>query len=225
MSIENILQGLTRFQKRVYPAHQELFRRLASGQRPNALFITCADSRIDPCMLTQSKPGDLFICRVIGNIVPVYPKTIGGVSATIEYAAGVLAVPDIIVCGHTDCGVIKGILNGNVPKSFPNVTAWLRHAQSVRRVAAKREGQLASPNLLISLTERNVVEQLQNLRTHPAVAARLRKGNLRLHGWLYHIGQGIVTAYDPGRDAFFPIRASESRITKSGNSTRKRKRS
>src|ERR1700735_3928980 len=111
MPVDNILRGLKRFRKKVYPKHRELFHKLALSQRPEALFITCADSRIDPCLLTQTNPGELFICRVIGNIVPPYPDAIGGVSATVEYAAAVLRVPQIIVCGHTDCGVMKGALH------------------------------------------------------------------------------------------------------------------
>jgi carbonic anhydrase len=214
MPVESILRGLKRFQKHVYPKHRDLFRKLALGQRPEALFITCADSRIDPCMLTQTKPGKLFICRVIGNVVPRYPKTIGGVSATIEYAVGVLGVADVIVCGHTDCGVMKGVLNPRALKPLANVTAWLRHAQPARRAVAKSKRRLAAPEFLLALTERNVAEQLKNLHTHPAVAARLRQGNLRLHGWVYHIGQGIVTAYDPDRNSFFPIRASKPQRTK-----------
>ena len=95
MPVEKLLGGVSRFQKEIYPEHQDLFTTLALGQRPEALFITCADSRIDPCLLTQTKPGELFICRIIGNIVPPYPDAIGGVSATIEYAVGVLRVPDV----------------------------------------------------------------------------------------------------------------------------------
>ena len=214
MPVESILRGLKRFQKLVYPKHRDLFQKLALGQRPEALFITCADSRIDPCMLTQTKPGKLFICRVIGNVVPRYPKTIGGVSATIEYAVGVLRVADVIVCGHTDCGVMKGVLNPKALEPLSNVTAWLRHAQPARRAVAKSRGQLAVPEFLVALTERNVAEQLKNLRTHPTVAARLRQGNLRLHGWVYHIGQGIVTVYDSDRNSFFPICASKPQKTK-----------
>src|SRR5580700_10165282 len=111
VSLEKILGGVSRFQKHVYTTHRELFEKLALGQRPDALFITCADSRIDPCLLTQTIPGELFICRVIGNIVPPYPDKLGGVSATIEYAVGVLEVGAVVVCGHTDCGVMKGALN------------------------------------------------------------------------------------------------------------------
>ncbi len=118
MPVEKFLGGISRFQKDVYPEHQELFEKLAMGQRPEALFITCADSRIDPCLLTQTKPGDLFICRVIGNVVPPYPDALGGVSATIEYAVGVLRVPEVIVCGHTDCGVMRGSAQSRSPGSF-----------------------------------------------------------------------------------------------------------
>ena len=167
MPVDNILRGLKRFQKHVYPKHRDLFQKLALGQRPEALFITCADSRIDPCMLTQTKPGELFICRVIGNIVPRYPKTIGGVSATIEYAVGVLGVADVIVCGHTDCGVMKGVLNPKALEPLPNVTSWLRHANPARRLAAKSKTKSADSEFLLLLTELNVIEQLKNLRTHP----------------------------------------------------------
>lgn len=190
MPVEKLLGGVTRFQKHVYPKHQELFEKLAYGQRPEALFITCADSRIDPCLLTQTKPGELFICRVIGNVVPPYPDAIGGVSATIEYAAGVLRVPMVIVCGHTDCGVMRGALNPDSLEEYPNVTAWLRYTRIEQREPHP------SPEFLLALAERNVVAQLANLRSHPAVAARLAEGDLALHGWVYHIGSGNVTAFD-----------------------------
>jgi carbonic anhydrase len=192
MPVEKFLRGISHFQKHVYPKHQDLFEKLALGQRPEALFITCADSRIDPSLLTQTEPGELFICRVIGNIVPPYPDAIGGVSATIEYAVGVLEVPIVIVCGHTDCGVMKGALNPEALKDYPNVTAWLRYAE------AKHSDLLAN-------TEHNVIAQLKNLRTHPTVASRLAEGDLVLHGWVYHIGPGTVTAYDEASETFRPL--------------------
>ena len=196
MPVEKFLEGISRFQKHVYPKHQDLFERLALGQRPEALFITCADSRIDPCLLTQTKPGQLFICRVIGNVVPPYSDAMGGVSATIEYAVGVLRVPEVIVCGHTDCGVMRGALNPEALEPFPSVKAWLRYAQMERREPDP------SADLLLALTEDNVVAQLRNLRSHPAVAARLEQGDLALHGWVYHIGPGTVTAYQEGSRTF-----------------------
>lgn len=192
MAVEKFLGGVSHFQKHVYPKHQDLFEQLALGQRPDALFITCADSRIDPCLLTQTKPGELFICRVIGNIVPPYPDAIGGVSATIEYAVGVLQVPEVIICGHTDCGVMKGALNPEALAEYPNVTHWLQYAK-------------VDSQDLLTLTGHNVVAQLQNLRSHPSVAARLKEGDLALHGWVYHIGDGAVTAYDEQTDRFLPL--------------------
>ena len=217
MAVERILRGLRRFHKNVYPKHRELFQKLALGQRPTALFITCADSRIDPCLLTQTKPGELFLCRVIGNIVPLYPESIGGVSATIEYAVGVLGVPDIIVCGHTDCGVMKGVLNPEALEPLENVSAWLRHAEPARRAIAKTKGQYGQEGgleYLLALTERNVVEQLKNLRTHPSVVAQLEQGTVKLHGWVYHIGQGTVTTYDPTQERFIPVRTVKEQKAK-----------
>src|ERR1700677_356265 len=154
MPVGKFLSGISRFQKHVYPKHQDLFEKLALGQRPEALFITCADSRIDPCMLTQTKPGELFICRVIGNIVPPYPDKLGGVSATIEYAVGVLQVGAVIVCGHTDCGVMRGALNPEALAEYPNVTAWLRYAQVEHRESEP------SQEFLVAMAENNVVAQL-----------------------------------------------------------------
>jgi carbonic anhydrase len=190
MPVDKFLGGIDRFQRDVYPGQRDLFEKLAIGQRPDALFITCADSRIDPCLLTQTQPGELFICRVIGNIVPPYPDALGGVSATIEYAVGVLRVPDVIVCGHTDCGVIRGALHPDALSSFAAVWNWLRYTN-----IQQREIQPGA-EFLLSLTEENVVAQLNNLRSHPAVANRLLAGDLALHGWVYHIGAGTVTAYN-----------------------------
>jgi carbonic anhydrase len=205
MPVEKFLGGVSRFQKDVYPQHQDLFEKLALRQRPEALFITCADSRIDPCLLTQTKPGELFICRVIGNIVPPYPDAVGGVSATIEYAVGVLRVPEVIVCGHTDCGVMKGALQPEALAAFPNVTSWLRYANVEHREPEP------SAQFLLALTEQNVVAQMKNLRSHPAVAGRLEQGDISLHGWIYHIGSGTVTAYNEESGQFeVPASASVS---------------
>jgi carbonic anhydrase len=200
MPVDRILRGLSKFQRDVYPRHREFFEALALGQRPDALFITCADSRIDPCLLTQTKPGELFICRVIGNVVPPYPDAIGGVSATIEYAVGVLGVPDVIVCGHTDCGVMKGVVNPEAVAALPSVSAWLGYAQPARRAAG-------SDDILV-ITEHNVLQQLENLKTHPSVAARLAEGDLALHGWVYHIGEGKVCAWDAAERRFLPAHAA-----------------
>jgi carbonic anhydrase len=189
-----------------------LFQKLALGQRPQALFITCADSRIDPCMLTQTKPGELFICRVIGNVVPPYPDAIGGVSATIEYAVGVLGVPDVIVCGHTDCGVLTGVANPEPLAPLRSVSAWLNYAQPARKAAAPLEKTRTGAEYLLALTEQNVIAQLENLRTHPMVAARLEQGDLQLHGWVYHLGEGVVTVYDAGQKNFVTLETPQPKL-------------
>jgi carbonic anhydrase len=197
---EKIVDGVLQFQKDVYPDYRDLFESLALGQRPDALFITCADSRIDPCLLTQTKPGELFICRVIGNVVPPYQGAIGGVSATIEYATAVLGVPEIIVCGHTDCGVMRAALHPEAVRKYQSIAAWLRY------VGVEERQPNPSAEFLLALAERNVVAQLKNLRTHPAVAQRLKEGDLTLRGWVYHIGEGMVTAWDEERGEFRDLR-------------------
>jgi carbonic anhydrase len=196
VGVDKLLGGISRFQKDVYPKHQALFEKLAYSQRPDALFITCADSRIDPCLLTQTKPGELFICRVIGNVVPKYPDAIGGVSATIEYAVGVLEVPAVIICGHTDCGVMRGALNPEALAERPNVVNWLRYVDAPRRDPSP------TPEFLLELAEHNVLAQLKNLKLHPSVAERLKDGDLTLQGWVYHIGPGVVTVYDDATKRF-----------------------
>jgi len=200
VTVEKLMEGISRFQHDVYPKEKDFFERLAMGQRPDTLFITCADSRINPHLLTQSKPGELFICRVIGNIVPPYPGAIGGISATVEYAAAVLRVPEIIVCGHTDCGVMKAALHPEEVRKYPSIAAWLRYVRVEDRQANP------TPEYLLAMAERNVRAQLENLRTHPSVAVRLKEGNLTLHGWVYHIGPGKVTAWDEASREFVEIR-------------------
>ena len=204
--MEKIVKGLLRFQEDVFPAHQDDFRRLGTGQNPDALLVTCADSRIDPALLTQTKPGELFICRNAGNIIPSHGDVNGGVSATIEYAVMALNVKDIIVCGHSDCGAMKGVLYPDLVARMPNVARWLHHAEAVRHILEENYADLDGPALLRAAIEENVVVQLENLRTHPSVAARLRKGDLRLHGWVYEIETGHVTAWDSEQRRFVALR-------------------
>ena len=165
------------------------------GQRPEALFITCLDSRIDPSLLTQTKPGELFICRVIGNVVPPYPDAIGGVSATIEYAVGVLRVPEVIVCGHTDCGVMRGALNPDALEAFPNVTAWLRYANVEHREADRvRNFSRAHGKRCGGAIEKpeHTSDGCRSVETRRSGAA----------WWVYHIGPGTVTVFDESTGRF-----------------------
>ncbi len=200
-----LIEGVRKFQSEVFAAQKELFSRLAQGQHPRALFITCSDSRIDPCLLTQTHPGDLFILRNAGNIVPSYGAQIGGTTATIEYAVGVLGVKNIIVCGHTDCGVAKGILDPDQAKDLPSLKDWLRQAEAVRRILQENYAHLTGDDLLTAAIQENVRVQLAHLRTHPLIAAKLRRGTVELHGWVYSIPTGQVWAFDENRDQFVSL--------------------
>jgi carbonic anhydrase len=203
--MERILEGVRKFQREVYPQHRDLFERLATGQQPHALFITCADSRIVPDLITQSNPGDLFICRNAGNMVPPYSDVQGGVSATIEYSIVALGIKHIVVCGHSDCGAMKGVLHPENLRSMPTVQPWLGHGEVARRIVEENYTGLSEQEKLTVLTDENVVAQLNHLRTHPSVAARLAAGAMSLHGWVYNIGSGQVKAWDASRSQFVPM--------------------
>lgn len=188
----NLLRGVETFTHDVYPESESLFKDLANRQAPHTLFLTCCDSRIVPELITQTQPGELFVSRNIGNIVPAYGEVLGGVSAVIEYAVMVLGVQQIVICGHSDCGAMKGLL-GPPPNDMPTVAAWLRHAEAARSVVFARE--LAAEHNLRAMIEENVHLQLAHLRTHPAVAARLAQKRLMLQGWVYDIEHGQVAVF------------------------------
>ncbi len=194
--MEKVLKGLVRFQKKVFAKKEKLFASLSKQQNPSVLFITCSDSRIDPSLLTQTDPGDIFIIRNAGNLIPTYGAAIGGSTATIEYGVSVLQVKDIIVCGHTDCGAMKGLLHPKKLQDLPAVKAWLQHAETTVRIVKDHCAHLKGDELFAATIRENVLVQLDHLRTHPAVATRLRQGDLRLHGWVYSIGTGEVWVYD-----------------------------
>ena len=202
--MEKVVSGTVKFKDTAYNDRRALFAELANGQSPEVLMITCADSRIDPNLVTQTQPGDLFICRNAGNIVPPHVKVAGGVTASIEYAVAVLGVKDIVVCGHTDCGAMKGALNTSALSDLPHVCNWLEHSRAAVEIVKANNGR-ATLEELDQVTEQNVLLQLQHLRTHPAVASRLSTGELGLHGWVYDIENGTVAAWDKATDKFVPI--------------------
>jgi carbonic anhydrase len=193
--------GVIRFQNDVYPKKKELFEKLSKGQAPEALFITCSDSRIETAMITQTDPGELFICRNAGNIVPPHMTHTGGMTASIEFAVAALNVPHIVICGHTECGAMKGAMNPDALDGLPHVKEWLGYSKAAVAIVDELvpDGEEQRMQLLI---EQNVMLQLQHLRTHPSVAARLAKGDLQLHGWVYDIKTGDVRAYDEAQKRF-----------------------
>ena len=192
------------FEKQVFPNQASLYGKLAHhGQSPKALMISCADSRVVPELIMQAEPGDLFVCRNAGNIVPPYATMNGGVSSTVEYAVVALGVRDIIVCGHSDCGAMKALMNPASLATMPNVAAWLRHSQAAHSVVAGSYPALGDDEAVRAASLENIVAQLAHLRTHPAVAAAIARGALALHGWFVdiHAGQVLGLDGDTGRFA------------------------
>ncbi|ODS61117.1 MAG: carbonic anhydrase [Erythrobacter sp. SCN 68-10] len=188
--------GVVKFQRDVFPAKRELFERLSTGQSPEALFITCSDSRIETAMITQTDPGELFICRNAGNIVPPHTNQTGGMTASIEFAIGALKIPHIVVCGHTECGAMKGAMNRDALTSLPHVREWLGYSQGAVDIVEALGAGLSPDEKMRMLLEQNVILQLQHLRTHPTVAVALAQKAVELHGWVYDIKTGGVSAYD-----------------------------
>ena len=203
--MQKLIQGIHQFQGESFRPLQGLFEQLAKGQNPETLFITCSDSRIDPSLLTRCQPGDLFILRNAGNIVPPHGAANGGEAATIEFAVAGLGVKDIIICGHSHCGAMKGLLEPETVASLPAVSAWLSHADTTRRIVLDNYGHLDGDRLVTATVEENVLVQLENLRTLPSVASRLVRGDLHLHGWVYKIETGEVFAYDTTDGQFVPL--------------------
>jgi carbonic anhydrase len=205
--LEGLKAGFRRFRTKVYPNHEQEYIKAASvPQTPHALIVTCADSRIDPEMITQSRPGDIFVTRNVGNLVPAYGEMLGGVSAVIEYAVSALKVQHVVICGHSDCGAMKGLLNPESLEKLPTVKSWLKNADAALSVASSlSETDEKKEERLRRLTEENVLLQMQHLRTHPSVAGAMAREELTISGWVYDIGKGEVRISEDGGRVFSPV--------------------
>jgi carbonic anhydrase len=199
--------GYRKFREEVYPGMEHRYRALAKSQKPHTLFITCADSRVVPSVFTQTEEGELFQCRVVGNLIPAHGNNAGGVTSAIEYAAMVLEVQHIIVCGHSDCGAMRAFSQPEKLAELKAVGEWIGHADSAIAMAKQQFWHLTGDEFLTALAKENVISQLQHLRTHPCVATRLRKGTLQIHGWYYDIGQGTIEQFDEATSSFVPLDA------------------
>ena len=202
--VDFLERGVRKFRREGYRANRALFRKLARSQSPRVLFITCADSRVVPALITQTRPGDLFVERNPGNIVPVYDRHTSGESASVEYAVEVLKVEHVVVCGHSDCGAVKGILYPEKLASAPAVRRWLTYGNRSRQMLGRRARGLPEHRQLEMLTQLNVIVQIEHLKTHPSVARRLRQGKLGLHGWVYDIREGEILQLDERTGEFLP---------------------
>jgi len=203
--MKKLIQGLRQFKSEYFCRNQHLFEQLAQGQEPRVLFITCSDSRVDPELLTQAAPGEIFVIRNAGNIVPPYGSTNGGEGATIEYAVKALDINQIVVCGHSHCGAMKGLLKlEEIEDELPLVHAWLQHAEATRQLIKEHYGDRKGEDLLDAAIAENVLTQIENLRTYPAIHTRLFRGEMKIYAWIYDIDTGDVVAYDPERHAYVP---------------------
>lgn len=209
MAVETLVESYRKFREKCDKEYVQHFQKLAKeGQNPKTFFISCSDSRVVPNLITHTRPGDLFIDRNIGNIVPPFEE--GGkccaVSASIEYAIFSLEVENIIVCGHSHCGACKALYE-DLPQesSVAHIGRWLEYAQGAKEQALALVGSEDKKALLVATEKFNVVEQLKHLMTYPLVKERVLEGRLFLQGWYYHIGDGSLEYFDPVIHAFRPI--------------------
>ncbi|MGV3660782.1 MAG: carbonic anhydrase [Prosthecobacter sp.] len=193
--MEELLSGIHQFHTQVFNREKDFYSKLVAGQSPSTLFIGCSDSRVDPTIITQSNLGELFVLRNAGNIVPSYGASNGGESATIEYAVSVLGVRDIVICGHSGCGALQALLHPEKLAKLPLVKSWLNHAEATRRVLDENYSEVKGEALLKAAIREHVLMQIENLQTHPCVAAKLQRGELTLHAWVYRMEKGDILAY------------------------------
>lgn len=203
--MQRLIEGHRKFRGEVFPRRKDEFRLLSESQAPEWLFITCSDSRIVPDLILGTGPGDLFISRSIGNVVPIAMNDVDGVTATIEYAVDVLKVPYVILCGHSDCGALKAAVNRQGLEKLPKAGRWLQHVEAAfshRQPLNEADGEHAE---LCSLIRGNVVAQLLNLKTQPSVARAMGEGRLQVFGWYYDILSGRIERFDEDTRRFTPL--------------------
>jgi carbonic anhydrase len=203
--VQRLIEGHRKFLRDVFPDRRGQFHLLAESQAPEWLFITCSDSRVVPDLILGTGPGDLFISRNAGNVIPVTANDVDGTTATIEYAVEVLKVPYVIVCGHSDCGAMKAALDRKALESLPKAKRWLQHVEGAfthRQPLNPDDGDHAE---LCSLIRGNVVAQLINLKAQPAVARAIAGGRLQAFGWYYDILTGRIEQYDETARRFVPL--------------------
>ena len=207
--LNHLKDGVRHFRRNVYEQNAEAYQRAASTpQQPHTLVVACADSRVDVETITNSGPGDVFITRNIGNMVPAYGEMLGGVSAVIEYAVSALKVKHVVICGHSDCGAMKALLHPEAVASMPTVKSWLNNGKAALSVAESLEKE-DNRGLMPVVTEQNVLMQLAHLKTHPSVAGAMARGELTISGWVYDIGSGQVRIAEDGSREFHDVNAKE----------------
>jgi carbonic anhydrase len=208
--MEQLIEGVHKFRNDEFGNYRKLFRKLSQeGQNPHTLFITCSDSRVLAELITQSKPGDLFVVKNVGNIVPPSSATgsTNSTAAAIEFAVETLRVSDIVICGHSQCGAMSALLGENLAdKSMPHLSEWLKLAAPVLETMRSQYIHLTKmAERMDAAAAENVLFALENLHSYPCVQDRLMDGTLRLHGWFFQIATAELFAYDPELLQFQPL--------------------
>jgi carbonic anhydrase len=203
--MDKVIAGYKRFLAEVFPARRNQFKLLADSQAPEYLFITCSDSRVVPDMILGTGPGDLFITRNAGNVVPVTAHDVDGCTATIEYAVEVLRVKHAILCGHSDCGAMKAALHKKGLENLPKAKRWLEHVEAAFNYRQPLNPLDGTHVELASLIRGNVVAQLQNLHGQECVRRAEAEDRLTVHGWYYDILSGRIEEYDEKQKKFVPL--------------------
>ena len=209
MTLKEFAQGNEVFQRAYFKNHEaELLELATKGQQPKALFIGCSDSRVIPDLIVQSKPGDLFVVRNVGNFVPPYKpdNDYHSTASGIEYAVLALNVSEIIICGHSHCGACKSLYEPVIDPSMVHIKKWLDLGERAKSMATLSLGPDAPQEELLRLTEKmSIITQIDNLLTYPYVKKRVEEENLFIHGWYYDIETGNIDYYDPDHYRFSPL--------------------
>lgn len=200
-----LIAGVQEFQRSAYPEKKELFEKLAGGQQPHSAFITCSDSRIDPYLLTSSEPGDIFVIRTAGNIVPPKGSSPSGMSATIEYAVSGLKVPNIVVCGHALCGAMDALTRPETMQNLDEVRGWMDHAGAVGAEINEMGPFQSNQERIETAVKKNVILQLEHLKTYDFVQKAMAENQLILLGWYYDFATGWVESYDAEKKQFVEL--------------------
>ena len=211
-TMRKLVKGIVEFRQNVLPSYREKFARLALGQSPDTLFIACSDSRVVPNLFASTDPGDLFVVRNVGNLIPVcgqdgHSSADESEAAAIEFALMNLKVTDIVVCGHSECGAMHALVQGRDKLKAPNLRDWLRHGDAS---LAKLPSDTAQPNRVNQLSQLNALQQLEHLRSYPVVSESISKGLLKLHAWWFELSTANVYAYEESEGKFVLIDEKEA---------------
>lgn len=211
--MRKLVEGIVKFRREARPEYRAQFAHLALDQKPDTLFVACSDSRVVPNTFASTDPGDLFVLRNPGNIVPPESDSVvpaaAGAAATVEFAVGLLGVTDVVVCGHSDCGAMKAMAAGGEKGAGP-LAAWLRAAGDSLSELERRPGLAPERPFHDRLAQAHALVQLEHLKTHAAVRAALGAGRLRLHAWWFDLAGADVHAWEPELGRFTLIDEAEA---------------